>query len=123
MLPDFRARVGTPHSWASPRQWLKLRQHLMRRTYHVSGKIDLDPGGSGHVGDFKDLAALAQQIAHRFLMRHMRTVSRDIARHQRREPARTRLVEAEESDRLADRVVFQVRRQLLAQFDRHAAAY
>jgi hypothetical protein len=44
---------------------MKLRQHFMRGAHHVGGEIDLDPGSSGHIGDFNGPAAFAQHIAHR----------------------------------------------------------
>jgi hypothetical protein len=47
----------------------------------------------------------------------------DVAGHQRGQPPRAGLVEAEESHRLADGVELQVRRELLAQLDRHAVAH
>ena len=57
-------------------------------THHIRWKIDLDPGGPGHIDDLEDLTPLAQQIAHGFFMRHLRTVTLDIARNQRRQAAR-----------------------------------
>ena len=91
----------------------------MRRTQHVHGEIDFNPGGARDIGNVEDLAAFAQQVAHRFLMRHVGAVAFDIARHQCRKPARAGLIEAKESHRFADGVVLQVRCQLFAQFDRH----
>src|SRR5437016_13889122 len=85
--------------------------------------IVIESRGSCYIGAFEDLAALPQQIAYRFLMRHMGARALDIVCRQSREAARAGFIEAEEPDRLADGVVFQIGRRLLAQFDRHAIAH
>ncbi len=47
----------------------------------------------------------------------------DVARHQLGQPPRSGGRESEETDRLANRVEFQIGRQLLAQLDRHTALH
>ncbi len=83
--------ITRARSFARSRERLKLRQHFMGRAYHIGGKIDLDPWRAGHIGDLEHLAALAQQIAHRLLVRHVAAVARDIVRDQLRHPARAGL--------------------------------
>jgi len=89
------------------RQGLKLRQHFMRGAHHVSGKIDLDPGSSGHIGDFKGL------LPSRSRSRTASSCGKCPQSRQHSPPsappaASAGMVEAEESDRLADGVVFQI---------------
>jgi hypothetical protein len=82
----FRAScdISRCHSLAHSRQWLKERQHLPDCEYDVIGEINLDRRRSRDNGNFEDLTALLQLIAHRFLVRHMGAFAIDVGADLRR---------------------------------------
>jgi len=97
---------------------LKLRQHVKRRPCHIIRKSISIHGAPVTSATSKIWLRSSSRSRRASSCGAKARAAFNISCRQDRKPARAGLIEAKEPDRLADEVIFQLGRNLLAHFDR-----